>query len=161
LKHEVAQGAFREDLFYRLNVVTLQLPTLNERREDIPLLVKHFTDKYSLAFRKNVAGIQPQALQILANYTFPGNIRELENIIERAVALTDCEQIRPQDLPQDLQQLDFDTIEGEGLLPLLELEKRYIARVLEKTGYNKGLTAQILDIPRTTLWRKLKEYKIE
>ena len=80
-------------------------------------------------------------------YTFPGNIRELENIIERAVALTDCDHIRPQDLPQDIQHLEFDTIEGEGLLPLDELEKRYIARVLETTGFNKGLTAQILEHP--------------
>ncbi|MGA2226648.1 MAG: sigma-54 dependent transcriptional regulator [Syntrophobacteraceae bacterium] len=160
LKHEVAQGNFREDLFYRLNVVTIPLPGLSERRDDIPLLVNHFIDKYSLAFRKKVSTIQPQALQILMGYTFPGNIRELENIIERAVALTDCDQIRPQDLPQDIQHLEFDTIEGEGLLPLDELEKRYIAKVLETTGFNKGLTAQILNIPRTTLWRKLKEYKL-
>ena len=160
LKHEVAQANFREDLFYRLNVVTIHLPALSERRDDIPLLVNHFIEKYSLAFRKKVAAIQPQALQILMSYTFPGNIRELENIIERAVALTDCDQIRPQDLPQDIQHLEFDTIEGEGLLPLDELEKRYIARVLERTGYNKGLTAQVLNIPRTTLWRKLKEYKL-
>ena len=95
------------------------------------------------------------------NYSFPGNVRELENIIEPAVALTDCDQIRPQDLPYDLQQLEVDTIEGEGFLTLEEVEKRYIERVLEKTGYNKGLTAQILNMPRTTLWRKLKEHKIE
>jgi transcriptional regulator with PAS, ATPase and Fis domain len=158
--HEVAQANFREDLFYRLNVVTLHMPALSEHRDDIPLLVNHFIEKYSLAFRKKVASIQPQALQILMSYTFPGNIRELENIIERVVALTDCDQIRPLDLPQDIQHLEFDTIEGEGLLPLEELEKRYIARVLERTGYNKGLAAQVLNIPRTTLWRKLKEYKL-
>jgi transcriptional regulator with PAS, ATPase and Fis domain len=161
LKHEVALGNFREDLFYRLNVVTIQLPQLHERKEDIPLLVRHFIEKYSLAFRKSVVGIQPQTIQILTNYSFPGNVRELENIIERAVALTDCDQIRPQDLPQDLQQLEFDTIEGEGLLSLDEIEGRYIARILEKTGYNKSLTAQILNIPRTTLWRKMKEYKLQ
>ena len=160
LKHEVTHANFREDLFYRLNVVTVHLPALSERRDDIPLLVNHFIEKYSLAFRKKVEAIQPQALQILLGYTFPGNIRELENIIERGVALTDCDQIRPGDLPQDIQRLEFDTIEGEGLLPLEELEKRYIARVLERTGYNKGLTAQVLNIPRTTLWRKLKEYKL-
>jgi transcriptional regulator with PAS, ATPase and Fis domain len=160
VKHEVTQGNFREDLFYRLNVVTIEIPPLNERREDIPLLVNHFLEKYRLAFRKPVNGIQPQALQILTNYTFPGNVRELENIIERAVALTDCDLIRPQDLPLDLQQLEFDSVEGEGFLSLDELEKRYIARVLERTGYNKALTAQILDIPRTTLWRKLKDYQI-
>lgn len=160
LKHEVLQGKFREDLFYRLNVVNIHLPQLKERREDIPLLIKHFIDKYGLAFRKPVSGIQFQALQILTNYSYPGNVRELENIIERAVALTECDRITPQDLPADLQQLEFDTIEGEGLLPLEEIEKRYIARVLEKTGYNKGLTAQILNLPRTTLWRKLKDYKL-
>jgi DNA-binding NtrC family response regulator len=161
LKHEVAQANFREDLFYRLNVVTIPLPSLFERRDDIPLLVNHFIEKYRTAFRKNVTAIQPQALQILMSYTFPGNVRELENIIERAVALTDSNQIRPQDLPQDIQHLEFDTIEGGGLLPLDEFEKRYIARVLETTGFNKGLTAQILNIPRTTLWRKLKEYKLQ
>lgn len=160
LKHEVAQGNFREDLFYRLNVVSIVVPGLIERREDIPLLVNHFIEKYSLAFRKRIDKIQPNALQILLNYPFPGNVRELENIIERAIALTDCDQIRSQDLPQDLQQLEFDTLEGEGLVALEELEKRHILRVLERTGYNKVLTAQILNIPRTTLWRKLKEYKI-
>ena len=160
LKHEVAHSNFREDLFYRLNVVTLHMPALSERRDDIPLLVNHFIEKYGLAFRKKVESIQPQALQILMSYTFPGNIRELENIIERAVALTDCDQIRPQDLPQDIQQLEFDTIEGEGLLSLEEIEKRYISRVLERTGFNKRLAAQVLNIPRTTLWRKLKEYKL-
>jgi transcriptional regulator with PAS, ATPase and Fis domain len=161
LKHEVAEGKFREDLYYRLNVVGISLPALNERSEDIPLLVKHFIEKHCLAFRKPVNGIQQQALQILVNYTFPGNVRELENIIQRAVALTEYDQIGPQDLPLDLQQLEFDAIEGEGLLPLDELEKRYISRVLERTGYNKGLTAQILNIPRTTLWRKLREYKLQ
>ncbi len=160
LKHEVTLGNFREDLFYRLNVVNIKIPALEERREDIPLLVNHFIEKYSLAFRKRITAIQPQALQILMNYPFPGNVRELENIIERAVALTESEQIKPQDLPEDLQQLEFNTIEGEGLLPLGELEKRYIISVLERTGYNKALTAQILDLPRTTLWRKLKEYNI-
>lgn len=161
LKHEVASGNFREDLFFRLNVVTIQLPQLNERKEDIPLLVKHFIKKYSLAFHKPVVDIQSQALQLLINYSYPGNVRELENIIERAVALTDSDHIRVPDLPEDLQQLELDIIQGEGLLSLEEIERRHIARVLEKTGYNKSLTAQILNIPRTTLWRKMKEYKLQ
>lgn len=161
LKHEISQGHFREDLYYRLNVVNIALPQLKERKEDIPLLVKYFIEKYSLGFRKSVTGIHPQAQQILLSYTFPGNVRELENIIQRAVALTETEVINPQDLPQDLQQLEFDALEGEGLIPLEELEKRYIAKVLERTGYNKSLTAQILDLPRTTLWRKLRDYKLQ
>ncbi|MDR3566456.1 MAG: sigma-54 dependent transcriptional regulator [Syntrophobacteraceae bacterium] len=160
LKHEVGLRNFREDLFYRLNVVSINLPALSERGKDIPLLVDHFIEKYSLAFRKKVTAIEPQALNILMSYTFPGNIRELENIIERAVALTDCDQIRQSDLPRDIQSLEFDTVEGEGLLPLAEFEKRYIGKVLERTGYNKGLAAKLLDIPRTTLWRKLKEYNL-
>lgn len=161
LKHEAAKGNFREDLFYRLNVVMIQLPSLGERRDDIPVLASHFMEKFSLLFHKKVSVIQPQALQILMNYTYPGNVRELENIVERAVALTDCDMIRPHDLPQDLQQLEFDNLEGDGLVSLAELEKKYISRVLAKTGYSKADTARILDIPRTTLWRKLKAYKID
>ncbi|GFM34874.1 sigma-54-dependent transcriptional regulator [Desulfovibrio subterraneus] len=161
LKHEVEHGNFREDLYFRLNVVSISLPHLAERREDIPLLIRHFMEKYSLAFHKQVTGIHPQAMQILANYSYPGNVRELENIIERAVALTEGEEIHARDLPGDLQQLEFDTMEGDGLPTLEEMERRYIIKVLEKTGYNKGMTAQILDIPRTTLWRKLKQYGVE
>ena len=161
LKHEVEIGAFREDLFFRLNVVSIALPLLSERREDIPLLIRFFIEKYSLAFHKQVTGIQAQALEILRNYSYPGNVRELENIIERAVALTDGEEISFHDLPKDLQNLEFDTVEGDGLLTLEDMERRYIAKVLASTSYNKGLTAQILDIPRTTLWRKIKLYELE
>ncbi len=160
LKQEVENATFREDLFFRLNVVSMVLPQLCERRGDIPLLARHFMEKYSLAFHKKVTSIQPQALQLLTNYSFPGNVRELENIVERAVALTDCGEIRLRDLPQDLLQLEVDTLDGEGLLSMEELERRHIARVLEKTGNNKGLAASILNIPRTTLWRKLKAYKL-
>jgi two-component system, NtrC family, response regulator AtoC len=161
LRNEVTAERFREDLFFRLNVVSIPLPELAARKEDIPLLIRHFIDKYSLAFHKKVTGIRPQALQILGNYSFPGNVRELENIIERAVALTDDETLGIRDLPADLQRLEFDTVEGDGLPSLNEIERRYILKVLEKTNYNKGVTAQILDIPRTTLWRKLKYHLIE
>lgn len=161
IKHEVELGSFREDLFFRLNVVSIAVPLLSDRREDIPLLIRHFIKKYSLAFHKQVTGIQEPALNILTNYSYPGNVRELENIIERAVALTDSEEIGPQDLPKDLQNFEFDTIAGDGLLSLAAMEKRYLMKVLERTGYNKGLTAQILDIPRTTLWRKIKSYGLE
>ncbi len=161
LKHEAAVGAFREDLFFRLNVVTIHLPRLEERREDIAPLAAHFLEKYSLAFHKDVTRIDPEAMRILSASSYPGNVRELENIVERAVALTDGDTLRIQDLPSDLRQLSFDSIEGEGLVSLEQMERRYIARVLERTGYNKGLSAQILGIPRTTLWRKLKQYGLE
>jgi DNA-binding NtrC family response regulator len=161
LKHEAGLGHFREDLFFRLNVVSIQLPQLVERQEDIPLLTKFFIEKYSLAFHKPVRGIHTSALDILLNYTFPGNVRELENIVERAVALTDHDQIQVADLPPDLQQLEFDSIESGRLMSLEELEKRFISKVLERSDHNKGLTSQILNIPRTTLWRKMKKYGLE
>ena len=161
LKQEVAKGLFREDLYYRLNVVGIHLPRLAERQEDIPLLTRHFMDKYSLLFHKAVAGVSPQTLQILLSYGFPGNVRELENIVERAVALCDCETLSVADLPRDLQQMDFASVAGERLESLEEIERRHIVRVLERTGRNKGLAAQILAIPRTTLWRKLKQFKLE
>ncbi len=161
LKAEVEKGTFREDLFFRLNVVSTTLPRLADRREDIPLLVRHFIDKYALAFRKSVHGIDEQALGALTGYSFPGNVRELENIIERAVALTDGQTIGLPDLPEDIRNLEFDTLEGDGLPTLAEVERRYVIRILEKTGYNKRLAAQVLGVPRTTLWRKLKEYGVE
>ena len=161
LKAEVEKGNFREDLFFRLNVVSTTLPRLADRREDIPLLVQHFIAKYRLAFRKQVYDLDDQALAALMGYSFPGNVRELENIIERAVALTDSETITPADLPEDIRRLEFDTLEGGGLPTLAEMERRYVIKILEKTGYNKKLAAEVLGMPRTTLWRKLKEYGVE
>ncbi len=158
LKNEVEEGLFREDLFFRLNVVSLNVPQLAERREDIPLLVNHFIQKYCLAFHKQVSSVEKEALHILTHYSYPGNVRELENIIERAVALTGGEEITINDLPRDLQKFDFDTLEGDGLTSLAEMERRYIKTVLESTGYNRSRAAEILDIPRTTLWRKIKMY---
>ncbi len=158
IKMACSEGDFREDLFYRLNVVTLSLPRLSERKEDIPSLVSSFIKKYSRPFGKEGIRISPQVMDILMHYDFPGNIRELENIIQRAVALSEGEIIQVTDLPPDLQNLEFDTLDGEGLLTLEEVEKRHIMTVLEKTGDNKSLTSRILDLPRTTLWRKMKKY---
>ncbi len=158
IKKATAEGSFREDLFYRLNVVTLRLPRLRERKDDIPMLVSYFIEKYSRPFEKKIRGISSDALEILMHYNFPGNVRELENIIQRSVALAESDVIRIEDLPQDLQKLEFNTLEGEGLLALEEMEKHYIAKVLDKTGYNKSLSSKILNLPRTTLWRKMKKY---
>jgi DNA-binding NtrC family response regulator len=158
IKKATAEGSFREDLFYRLNVVTLRLPRLCERKDDIPMLVSYFIEKYSRPFEKKIRGISSDALEILMHYNFPGNVRELENIIQRSVALAESDVIRIEDLPQDLQKLEFNTLEGEGLLALEEMEKHHIAKVLDKTGYNKSLSSKILNLPRTTLWRKMKKY---
>jgi len=161
LKEEVEQGNFREDLFYRLNVVAVHLPRLADRREDIPLLIRHFIEKYAVLFGKRITGIERQALRCLENYSFPGNVRELENIIERAIALSDHVLIQFEDLPPDIRQLEVQPLDGEELLPLEEMEKRYIARVLRNTDYNRNRAAQILRIPRTTLWRKLKRFRLD
>ncbi len=154
LAEAVTNKTFREDLFYRLNVVCITLPPLRDRKEDVPLLVRHFLDKYTQAFSKEVKGLAPNTMEVLLNYPFPGNVRELENLIERAVALTDESIISPHDLPPDLQRL---AISGQNAWPSLEKkEHEYIRQVLIKTNYKKGLAAQILKIPRTTLWRKMK-----
>ena len=158
IKKATAEGTFREDLFYRLNVVTLRLPRLCERPDDIPMLVSYFIEKYSPSFEKKIKGISSDALEILMRYNFPGNVRELENIIQRSVALAESDVIRILDLPQDLQKFEFNTFEGEGLMALEEVEKQHIAKVLDKTGYNKNLSSKILNLPRTTLWRKMKKY---
>ncbi len=158
LKKASQKGDFREDLFYRLNVVTILLPRLIDRKEDIPLFVSAFINRYNQYFGKTVEGISAQAMEILKHYHYPGNVRELENIIQRAVALNSGKKIQVKDLPPDLQQLEFSLIEGEGLLSLEEIERQHIRMVLKKTNNNKGLAAKILNLPRTTLWRKMKKF---
>jgi len=160
LKQEVQDREFREDLYYRLDVVNIKLPRLAERKDDIPLLISHFIKKYSTALRKEISRITPEAVEILLGYNYPGNVRELENIVERAVALAEGELVRVEDLPPDLQKLDFFSLDGEELLSLEKVEKNHLVKVLNKTGWNRNLTSEILDLPRTTLWRKMKKYNI-
>jgi len=161
LKKASGTGDFREDLFYRLNVVTICLPRLAARKEDIPQFVSAFISRYNGYFGKSVERLSPQAMEILMRYHFPGNVRELENIIQRAVALTNDRVIHVRDLPPDLQQFEFDFIEGEGLLSMEEMEKIHIEQVLEKVRGNKMQAAKILNLPRTTLWRKMKKYALD
>jgi two-component system, NtrC family, response regulator AtoC len=161
LKEAIENGEFREDLFYRLNVVAINLPKLSERKDDIPLLAAHFIKKFNRAFCKKIKRISNQAMCILMNYNFPGNVRELENIIQRAVALADREVIHTSDLPSDLQKMEFSTLEGEEPLALEEMERLHIERVLQMTDYNMSLASRILDIPRTTLWRRIKKFGLE
>ena len=161
LTREVEQQSFREDLYFRLKVVTLTLPPLRTRKEDIPLLIHHFLERYNRQFKKKITGIDGEALALLNQYPFPGNVRELENIVERAVALSDGSQITCRDLPADILELSFTSLESEGdWKSLREVERAYIRKVLQSTGYNKVRTAQILELPRTTLWRKIKQFKL-
>ena len=158
LKQMVQEGKFREDLFYRLNVVEIKLPKLIERKEDLPLLIAQFIAKYNKQFGKKVKSISPQALSVLKQYDFPGNVRELENIIQRAVALSDDEVINVKHLPADLQHLSFEDVDDQILLPLEEVERMHILKVLKFTGYDRKMTAAILGLSRVTLWRKMKKY---
>ncbi|MBU0484497.1 MAG: sigma-54 dependent transcriptional regulator [Proteobacteria bacterium] len=160
LKQAILKGSFRDDLFYRLNVVGLHLPRLTERRDDIPLLISHFIEKFNLAFNKEIKRISPHAMELLMSYNFPGNVRELENIIQRGVALAENDELKVVDLPASLRELAMRGFNGEGMPTLAEMEKHHITKVLKLTGYNKPQAAAILDIPRTTLWRRMRTYNL-
>jgi two-component system response regulator AtoC len=161
LRKAIKKKQFREDLYYRLNVVLINLPPLRSRKEDIPLLIQYFLKKYSQLFGKAVFTVAPGVEDILNQYPFPGNVRELENIIERAVALSDGKRITVRDLPDDLLSLSIKRIETDDWPSLQEYEKEYIYRVLLKTKHHKGEAARILQIPRTTLWRKIKLHLLD
>ncbi len=153
LKKLVEEGKFREDLYYRLNVVNIKIPPLRERREDIPILVKSFIEKFSKIHQKNVKGVSSEAMKVLLSYDYPGNVRELENIIERAVVISSGKYITVDDLPEELFERKRFEEENE--------EIRRIKEALKIAKGNKSLAAKILGIHRTTLWRKLKFYGIE
>ncbi len=161
LTEEVKAKRFREDLFYRLNVIEIRLPALRERREDIPLLADAFFRKCAETRQKPLQGIAEPALALLVDYAWPGNVRELENVIERAVTLARGEKVMPDDLPPMIQGTrGVRQVIEEGadrVLPLQDVEKEYILRVLEKLGGNKYQAAQALGIDRKTLYRKLAE----
>ncbi len=161
LAGEVKAKRFREDLYYRMNVIEVHMPALRERTEDIPLLVLHFVKKYAEPMKKSVAGLTEGALALLMDYNWPGNVRELENVIERGVTLTRAEKIGSEDLPQAVRgdSGDRHMIEeaAEKTRTLAEVERAYILRVMEKTAGNKYQAAQVLGIDRKTLYRKLDE----
>jgi two-component system response regulator AtoC len=156
LKRAVAKGRFREDLYFRLNVVQISLPSLMERPEDIPLLIQYFLDLFSHKFAKPIRVVDKAARAVLRGYSYPGNVRELQNIIERAVALAERDVVTLADLPPDLQ--DFVPAGNDRWNTLEEQERDYIQKVLEYTNHQVGESARILDLPRTTLWRKMKKY---
>ncbi|RLJ97739.1 sigma-54-dependent transcriptional regulator [Tenacibaculum discolor] len=154
LKEMIQKGTFREDLFYRLTVVEIEVPPLRERKEDISMLVEKFLFKYGIEYKDRFIKISPKATDILQRYNWPGNIRELENIIQRAVIM--CDRIvEVEHLPDSLKyNVDFSE---EGLISLREMEKRHIQHVLNATNNNKTKAAKILQIDRKTLREKLKE----
>ncbi|OHD55233.1 MAG: transcriptional regulator [Spirochaetes bacterium GWF1_51_8] len=159
LHAEVNAGRFREDLYYRLNVINLRIPSLKERKEDIGMLASHFIKIYSKKHDKSITGISPKALKLLEAYDWRGNIRELQNLIENTVVLSKANEIQPESLPSNIRnyQGKKDILIEIGA-PLSEIERRAILVTLESADGNKSLAARILKIGRKTLLRKLEEY---
>jgi DNA-binding NtrC family response regulator len=163
LRAEVASGSFRQDLLFRLNVVNIELPRLSDRGQDIPLLAYHFLEKFKARMKKPVESIAPEVMEILDAYGFPGNVRELENIVERAVAVSQTSQIQVRDLPPQLSAISLDSLRrpGDPTVTLEEVEGDYIRRVLEFAGGARARAAEILGISRTSLWRKMKKHSLD
>jgi len=164
LEEEIKEGHFREDLFYRINVVTLNIPPLRERREDIPLLTDFFLKQYAEKNRRLIKGFTPKAIDILMRYDWPGNVRELANMVERSVIMVRGDMITPDEFSDTLRALDPEMKKSEiGLTPgrsLKDVEKEMILMTLEDTEGNRTHAAKILGISRRTLQLKLKEYGI-
>jgi len=157
----INKGEFREDLYYRLKVISLKVPPLRERKEDIPALVNYFIDKYSEIYKRQIKGISPGAMKKLLKYDFPGNIRELENMIERAVIVCTGKYIYEKDLPDELfKEKNGKKVNVKDKVNFND-EIEEIKRILRETNGNKSLAAKILGIHRTTLWRKIKEHNID
>ena len=163
LEHSVSVGKFREDLFYRIAAFPITIPPLRERREDIPLLAKHFLDKYATQASKSINDISTLALQLLLQYDWPGNVRELENAIARAVLLETTGVLQADNLPSQLSPvvaLGRDLPTPLAIRPLTEIERQALIHAIEATGNNMTQAAQALGIGRVTLYRKLKKYNI-
>ncbi len=168
LAQAVSSGKFRQDLFYRVNVVTIQLPGLRERIGDIPLLAGNFLKRYCSESRKQILGFTEECIQALQRYNWPGNVRELENVVERAVVLTRNRRIDVDDLPPNVLEVAQSVAAEEGVYrpmslkdALEEPEKRIIEQALRANNWNRQVTAQVLEINRTTLYKKMKRYGLE
>jgi DNA-binding NtrC family response regulator len=165
LSELVAEGRFRQDLFYRVNVINLELPTIRERISDIPLLAQHFLDEICQESGKSVRGFADEALLALQRYTWPGNVRELQNVIERAVLLGKSDMIRLEDLPRQIAAVGPLSVEPIGNRSLKEAlegpERQIILEVLESNQWNRFATADMLGINRTTLYKKMKRLGLE
>jgi len=163
LTQAIKEGKFREDLFFRLNVVKILLPPLRERRNDIPLLAEYFLRKYGESYHKEMFSISKEAMEILLKYDWPGNVRELENQMERAVVLNSAPEVRPDhlSLQYDLRLDKTNSFSALVGLSLTKVEKNLLLKTLEKEGGNRTRTARVLGITVRTLRNKLKEYREE
>jgi len=157
LEEEVKKGVFRQDFYYRINVITVPIPPLRERTGDIELLAHYFLGRYNQELNRNVTGISKEALDILTSYDWPGNVRELENVIERAVVIGKKTRVMPLDLPFQAEGLPRRPVTGS----LEEMEKNHISEMLRTCGWNIARTAGLLGINRTTLYKKIKKYELK
>jgi DNA-binding NtrC family response regulator len=164
LEQAVTQGAFRRDLYFRLNVLTLRIPPLRERRQDIPLLVAHFLERQARETGAEKT-LSDDALKALLNYDWPGNVRELENCLDRAAALSSCNELQVRDLPTQVYSAPAEMLNispagsNRGIVPLADLERDAILSGLAQVNGDKLMAARLLGIGKTTLYRKLKEYE--
>ena len=165
----VQSGKFREDLYYRLNVIPIRIPPLRERRSDIPILVTHFTQEFGRKKKKPACRVSAEAMRLLLDYDWPGNVRELENLIERMVILSEGEVLDVQDLPEHFHHSPQETIRLNSDIPadgvplqkmLSDLERQLIIKALDQAGWVKNQAAQLLQLNRTTLVEKIKKQKI-
>jgi DNA-binding NtrC family response regulator len=162
LKQAISQKKFREDLYYRLNVVPIHIPPLRERKEDIPLLVNHFLKKYNKKREVPIARVESETLKLLMDYDWPGNVRELKNAIERALILEDEDVLLPRGFPWFVGQRQMKTLASNNkVYNLEELEKRHIKRVLSETRGHRSQAAHLLGIDRKTLYQKIKKYGLD
>ena len=155
LMEEMKKGTFREDLYYRLNVIPIFIPPLRERRDDISFLVSHFLDKFKREKGKKIVDFSPEVMEIFLAHSWPGNVRELENVIEHAVIIAKRDEISTKDLPQYLLQ---KPLQGEELVTLQDVERNLILKTLKETNWNKHKTAKKLKINRSTLYGKMRRY---
>jgi transcriptional regulator with PAS, ATPase and Fis domain len=169
LKREVSEGRFREDLYYRLNVILVEVPPLRDRLGDLPELVRHFLQKMNEKRPTRFEGITPEALKVLGTHRWPGNVRELENMIERVVTLYDDTMIRPEHLPEDMGPQDANASARAGAPgsvvlrggKLSDMEREAIQQALKDSRYNKKRAAEVLGISRPTLYQKIRRYGLE
>ncbi|MCK5004814.1 MAG: sigma-54-dependent Fis family transcriptional regulator, partial [Candidatus Aminicenantes bacterium] len=163
LEAAIKSGGFREDLYYRLNVITIDVPPLRERRDDIPLLVKYYLNKNIMENRKQIINVSSKAMEKLVNYSWPGNVRELENVIERAVVISKTPELNYDDLPESIKNssIVIDHEEEKGTLSLSDKEKSHILEILETNDWNISRTSRELKIDRTTLYNKMKKHQIK
>lgn len=167
LQQRIAQGEFRQDLFYRLNIVSIELPPLNERKDDIPAFIHHFVSKFNHRYKKNIEGVSDDTMQLFLNYNYPGNIREFENAMEHAFVLCKGTFIEPHHLPARFLELKEQSrlitiMENESpFTPREQLESKLIYDVLKKHKGNKLKVSEELQMHRSTLWRKIKRYNID